>query len=63
MTLSFFPDLKTMAQKVPEKTGGEWQQFLDCWLSKIIWVPETFAKDIHRLPIALSFLNSHLKYY
>ena len=60
---SLFSDLETMAQKVREETGGEWQELLDHWLSKVIWVPETFIDYIDRLPIIPSSINSHLKYY
>ena len=61
--LSFFSDLEPMARKAPREIGGDRQQLLDYWISKVIWVPETFTEDIHRLPITISSMNSHLKYY
>ena len=58
-----YSDLETMAQRAPKESGVEWHQLLDNWLSKVIWVPESFTEHIHRLPIRLSSMNSLLKYY
>ena len=58
---SLYSDLRPLAHKVQEESDVD--QLLDNWISKVIWVPESFTEYIHRLPITLSSINSHLKYY
>lgn len=58
---ALFSDLETFANKKSEEVGMDRETLLDTWLSKVIWVPETF--DFDRLPLTPSSKEAHKQYY
>ena len=60
---SFFSDLRTLSIREAVKMGRDWEALLNYWISKVIFVPESFIENIDLLPIAPSSKNSHRMYY
>ena len=58
---ALFSDLEIFAHKKSEEVGIDRASLLDSWLSKVIWVPETF--DFDRLPLTPSSKEAHKQYY
>ena len=60
---SLHSGFKPLANKISYETDVDREALLDDWLSKIIWVPESYTDVLDRLPLSSASKDAHRQYY
>ena len=56
-------DFRQLANKISCETDMDSNALFDDWISKVIWVPESFTDILDRLPLAPVSRDAHRQYY